>query len=190
MEKYKIYLLLTDTGSLFTKLIKYFTKDTYNHSSLSLDINLLNVYSFGRKNPRNPLSGGFVKEDIWNKIYNVFPETTCALYEIEVNDKELEDLKMILEIFEKDSEKYGYNLIGLITYYLGMNLDVGERYFCSEFVSTVLKEAKISYSEKNPSKIKPMDLLSIENREVRLVYEGGLYMYAPNNVLIDDIMII
>ncbi len=35
MEK-KVYILLTDTGSFFTKLIKLFTKKRYNHASICI----------------------------------------------------------------------------------------------------------------------------------------------------------
>ena len=68
MTEKKVYILLTDTGTLFTKLIKLYTKKPYNHASISFDLELLEVYSFGRKTARNPFIGGFVKEDV-NKGY-------------------------------------------------------------------------------------------------------------------------
>ncbi|MFD2679180.1 hypothetical protein [Bacillus seohaeanensis] len=37
MKEKKIYLLFTDTGTLFTKLIKLYTKKPFNHVSLSFD---------------------------------------------------------------------------------------------------------------------------------------------------------
>ncbi|USK36883.1 hypothetical protein LIS77_13090 [Cytobacillus firmus] len=62
MSNQKIYILLTDTGTLFTRLIKLYTKKPYNHASISIDPELKEVYSFGRKTAKNPFIGGFVKE--------------------------------------------------------------------------------------------------------------------------------
>ena len=49
-----VYILLTDTGSLFTRLIKRFTNSPYNHVSIAFDKSLNTLYSFGRKHPYNP----------------------------------------------------------------------------------------------------------------------------------------
>ena len=55
MIEKKIYILLTDTGTLFTNLIKLYTKKPYNHASISFDSKLSEVYSFGRKTARKPI---------------------------------------------------------------------------------------------------------------------------------------
>lgn len=57
MTEKKVYLLLTDTGTFFTKLIKLYTKKPYNHASISFDSELSEVYSFGRKRLEIPSSG-------------------------------------------------------------------------------------------------------------------------------------
>ena len=59
-----VYIVLTDTGSVFTRMIKFFTRKPYNHVSISLDEDLETLYSFGRLKPRNPFFGGFVEEKI------------------------------------------------------------------------------------------------------------------------------
>ena len=58
MIEKKIYILLTDTGTLFTNLIKLYTKKTYNHASISFDSELSEVYSFGRKTAKTHLLAG------------------------------------------------------------------------------------------------------------------------------------
>lgn len=45
----EIYVLLTDTGTVLTKIIRSFTKDPLNHASIAFDQDLNEVYSFGRK---------------------------------------------------------------------------------------------------------------------------------------------
>lgn len=44
-----VYLLLTDTGTVFSTAIKKYTRKPYNHASLALDQQLTEVYSFARK---------------------------------------------------------------------------------------------------------------------------------------------
>lgn len=53
-----VYIMLTNTGTLFTKLIQGYTKAPYNHASISFNRELSELYSFGRKHPANPLNGG------------------------------------------------------------------------------------------------------------------------------------
>ena len=42
----EIYFVLTHTGTALSKIIKGFTKDEFSHVSISLDINLKEMYSF------------------------------------------------------------------------------------------------------------------------------------------------
>ena len=64
MKRKMIFLVVSDTGTILTRLIKAYTKTPYNHASISFDAELSEVYSFGRKTVYNPFIGGFVKEDI------------------------------------------------------------------------------------------------------------------------------
>ena len=58
-EKKHIYILLTKTSSVFSRIIALFMGDKYTHSAISLDKNLDKMYSFGRKRINNPLLLGF-----------------------------------------------------------------------------------------------------------------------------------
>ena len=57
----KIYIVLTYSGTVLSKLIKIYTQKEYSHVSISLDENLKQMYSFGRLNPYVPFVGGFVQ---------------------------------------------------------------------------------------------------------------------------------
>lgn len=85
-----VYILLTDTGTLFTKSIKKYTKAPYNHASIAFDPTLKEMYSFGRKNPSNPINGGFVKEDVYTGTYSKYPDTTCVIYKLEVSNRDVD----------------------------------------------------------------------------------------------------
>ena len=60
----KIYIILTHTGTVLSRIIKIYTKDEFSHVSIALDKDLKQMYSFGRLNPYNPFIGGFIHEYI------------------------------------------------------------------------------------------------------------------------------
>ena len=60
----KLYIVLTYTGTVISKMIKGYTKDEFCHSSIALDLELNEMYSFGRKYTFTPIFAGFVHEHI------------------------------------------------------------------------------------------------------------------------------
>lgn len=172
-----IYILLTNTGTLFTKSIRTYTRAPYNHASIAFDREMTEMYSFGRKNPNNPFSGGFVKEDVHTGTYSKFPNTTCVIYELEVTEREYEKMKRVLQIFIRDRRKYYYNLLGVIGVALGEPIEFSNSYFCSQFVAEMLQRAGIRLWDKLPALVTPDDFRRCDR--LRLIYEGKLRDYAP-----------
>src|SRR5699024_6334381 len=125
-----IYILLTHSGSLLSRWINKYTKEPYTHVSIALDINLKELYSFGRIYPSNPLIGGFVKEDIKNGTYARFPNTMCALYSLKIDDIQYNKLRKELHRFKINSDNYAYNLMGLFGVMLNYPLEREGHYFC------------------------------------------------------------
>ena len=64
----KIYIILTNSGTILSRVIKLYTRKEYTHVSISLDKRLRKMYSFGRLNPYNPFYGGFIHEEIGNHM--------------------------------------------------------------------------------------------------------------------------
>ena len=184
MSQYKIYILLTDTGTLLGRTIKQYTKAPYNHASIAFDKELDEMYSFGRKQPRNPLNGGFVKEDVINGTFKYFPKTTCALYELEITDRQLKRMNRVINQFKKNQESYNYNILGLIGVALKGPIEREGSYFCSQFVSEVLNRSGIRLFDKPPSLVTPDDLRNLE--KLRLIYEGALYEYEPVKIKLKE----
>ena len=58
----KIYIVISQTGTILSRILKALTKNPYNHSSVALREDLHVLWSFGRRHPYNPFWGGFVKE--------------------------------------------------------------------------------------------------------------------------------
>ena len=172
----KVYILLTDTGTLFTRVIRLYTKADYNHVCIGFDRSLEILYSFGRKNPSNPFIAGFVNESIRQGIYEIFSETSCSLYCFEVNRKTYNRIKRNIRKFEKERDKYSYNLIGLLGVMYSIPIQRRYSYFCSQFVATVLKNSGVDFFNKNPALVAPHDFENI--KQLRLIYRGKLKDYS------------
>ena len=172
MAEKTIYILLTDTGTWFSKLIKLYTRFPYNHASIALDEGLNDIYSFGRKVYYNPFSGGFVVENLSKGVCKKFPRCACLIYKVSVTEEQYSSLRHQVESFVKDKEKYRYNFFGLLGVLFHKGIKRKNRYFCSQFVSELLIKNNLFFNEKEPELIRTCDLFSIENKEV--IYEGSV----------------
>lgn len=173
----KIYLLLTDTGTVFSTAIKKYTHKPYNHVSLALDNQLSQVYSFARKRNYNPFFGGFVQEDVTANLLN---EAFCEVYSLEVTSLQYNQLQLILSQFEKDKKQYKYNLLGLLAIVLHKDFERENAYFCSQFVAHALKKADIQLQEKAPHLTTPDDFRQMEQME--LIYSGTVQGYLIQEI--------
>jgi len=172
-----VYIMLSDTGTMFTTLIKKYTKAPYNHASLSFDPELKEMYSFGRKNPLNPIHGGFVKEDIFTGTYSRFKDTSCVIYRLKVTEREVTKMKRILDVFIKNDDKFLYNLLGVIGVSLKEPVEFSNSFFCSQFVAEILHRSGIKLCDKLSVMVTPDDFR--DNERLELIYEGKLFEYEP-----------
>lgn len=176
---YTIYLLLTHSGSMFSKAINAYTRDPYTHISIAFDDMLKDIYSFGRLKPYNPVIGGFVKEDIEFGTIKRFPRTKCALYSLDITEEQYISLIKELDRFTSQSKKYNYNLLGVITAMFHYPMSREYSYFCSQFVSELLLKSGVAITKKNPGLTSPMDIMGYKN--LNFIYSGYLKDYILNN---------
>lgn len=169
----KVYIIVSDTGSLLTKAIKMYTKDPYNHVSIALDKELKEVYSFGRKNEYNPFFGGFVNENVNSHLLK---NAECEVYELEVTLEQLYTIRQKLQSFEKERESYQYNFLGLIAIMLNIDFVRENHYFCSQFVSSVLAESEIKITDKPFHYATPNDFRNYKNQV--LLFKGSMKHYT------------
>jgi hypothetical protein len=168
-DKY-VYVILSKTGTLLSKAIGALTEGKYTHASISFDESFNKLYSFGRTNPNNPFFAGFVEENLYDGVYKKFKSSICIIYKVKVTERQYEKLQNEIESFIYSKIHYRYNFIGLFGVLLNKPLKRENHYFCSQFVSEVLINSGIYSPNKIPELIKPIDLTSIENKE--LIYEG------------------
>lgn len=168
-----IYIILMDTGTIPSIVIKNVIKYKYSHVALSLDDSYKKLYSFGRRNVHNFLNGGFVTYGIDSEFFKKFHNTECAIYEIKVTEKKYKNLENILNKYEKDMNTYQYDIKGLLTRKFFDNKMVRENYFvCSHFVAEVLKEAGIYKFSKETFEVIPSDFTNLD--KAIKIYEGKL----------------
>lgn len=175
MKTQPIYILLTDTGTWFTRLIRWFTNAPFNHVSIVFDEQLREIYSFGRKRPRNPLFAGFVKENVYTGTYVYFQNTRCVLLKYHVTEEELKKIRTIIQSFEKNKDYYSYNLIGLLGVLLQIPIAKKNAYFCSQFVAEVFQKSGLDFWNIPPALVTPNHFFS--HLDFELIYAGKLYDY-------------
>jgi hypothetical protein len=169
----KIYLVFSYTGSFPSKIIKFYTKNTYSHVSIALDKSLNKMYSFSRINPYIFIVGGFVHEKINDGTFKRFKKTKSLICSLDVTNFQYQKIVEIINNFEKDSNRYKYNLIGCLIIPLHIKFQRENHFYCAEFIKYLFEETKIDYGL--PNLIKPADLLNIKSKEI--VYDGLLNNY-------------
>ncbi len=175
-----IYILLTDTGTIFSKCIRFYTKDLHNHCSISMDIELERVYSFGRKNVANPFNSGFVKENMHNELLR---QANCQIYCFSITRQQYLKLEQKIAEFERNKEKFRYNLLGVIGIVFKQKWIRPNTFFCSQFVAYLLEDIGISFQDKPSYFMTPNEIVSSLN--LQLLYQGKLqdFLLSKNHLI-------
>ncbi len=174
MEK-KIYVVLSQTGTMFSRALKFFTRAEYNHASISLSSSLDKMYSFGRINPFNPFIGGFVEEGKDIGTFKRFYKTDALVLEFKVGNDKYNAIKYFIDYFIKHKKEFHYNYLGVLFACFRKHHTSQKRFYCSEFVSECLKAFDIENAKELPNIIKPIDFLKLNNKNI--VYAGKLKNY-------------
>ena len=169
----KIYIVLTYSGTLLSKLIKMYTREEFSHVSISLSENLDSMYSFGRVYPYIPFIGGFVKESVQYGFFKRFYKTKTAIYSLEVDEEQFSNMKSIIDYISENRRKYRYNVLGLFASVLHLHIKRERHFYCAEFVKYVLDGSQNEYDL--PELIKPTDFLSLDG--LKKIYSGNLREY-------------
>ena len=114
MEKYYLYIVLTRTNTLISKLLQLLKKDEYTHAAISLNLELDCMYSFGRKFTYYPFVGRFKKEEVNKGLNRLHKNLPGVILEIEVSKQQYKRVNDLLEIFVSNSTQYKYNYTGLL----------------------------------------------------------------------------
>ena len=172
----KVYIVLSQTGTILSRILKLFTRDRYNHSSIALTEDLQAMYSFGRLHPYNPFRGGFVQESPDGGTFKRFKNTRVMVLETEITSESYSEVGQLICEMMKDRARYHYNYWGVILAALNIHVKRKNRYYCSEFIKELVLRMNLPGVEEIPDIVKPMHFLTVPHKTV---YEGKLQEYAP-----------
>ena len=177
MAERTVYILLTRSGTWFSRLIRLATQDDYTHASIGLAGPDGPFYSFARKHPHFALPAGLVEEQV-SKMRRAVP---CCLYALTVSDQTYFRLQRRLAEMYRQRETYHYSIIGALACYFHLPLQRRYHYFCSQFVADLLEDCQAAELPKPPTLVRPGDLCAI--RGLTPVHRGLLGEILPQAAL-------
>ncbi|MFA5635605.1 MAG: hypothetical protein WC977_06830 [Anaerovoracaceae bacterium] len=176
MENHSLYIVLTRTNTLISRLIHVLKNDEYTHAAIALDRELEHMYSFGRRYAWNPFIGRFKREEINKGVYKFCKNVPCLVIEVQVTALQYKKARVLLDYFIANSYLYKYNYMGLLHGLFQKPVCYDHRFLCSEFVYHVLKESEVVNLRKSRNLVRPQNLLAIKGN---IVYKGNLNNIEP-----------
>ena len=128
----KIYIAFVDTPGLFASALHGYLKQKYIHVVLSLDENLDEAYSFGRRNPAVPLVAGYERE-------------------------QKEQIRTKMRLWYAHRWQYHYAVMELPFIAMGHAVHRSRHFTCSSFAAKFLSDAGIASFAKDEALVTPKD---------------------------------
>ena len=168
----QIYIVLSQTGTILSRILHFVTKKDSNHSSISLNRELTRMYSFGRRNPYNPVSAGFVRESPHFGTFKRFPNSDVVVLSLSVSREDYERIGALLEEMIACSKDLHYDFLGLCCAAFRVKYKRENHYYCSAFVKDVLTKYQVDGVESLAPITHPVDFMTLPGVDV--VYQGKL----------------
>lgn len=173
-----VFVVVTQTGTILSQILRVVTGDAYNHASISVDDSLQTLYSFGRRHPYNPIWGGFVQESPGSGTFGRFADTKARVLRVPVTEEQYAQIKQHLEYMYQDRQRYHYNYLGLLMAFFHRPYRRENCYYCSEFVRDVLVRYDVTGPDAFGEIVRPMELLELSGS--REIYSGILSRYTAS----------
>ena len=167
-----IYILLTRSGTLLSKLVYAATGASYTHASMAFDEELNCLYSSTRKNGYTMFPAGPSKEYLNKGVFRLRGDAPCALYALDVTDEAYVRARRRAEHMMARGELYRFNTLGLILCALHIRWQRRRHYFCSQFVSEVLEQSGALALPKDSTLMHPNDYPLLP--QLKCLYKGRL----------------
>lgn len=148
MENRFLYAVVSSTPNRMGHFIRRITRQPYNHISISLDPQLLTLYSFARRYYHTPLYGGFVRETPSRYCINGVI-SHVEVYRIPISDKVYLRIQHLLTVMDKHPQRYLYNHLSALFFPLGIHIPVKDSYVCIDFSIKILRIAGLEIPTKS-----------------------------------------
>ena len=167
-----LYIFLTRSGTLLSNLVYSLTGAQYTHISLAFDEDLSTLYSSTRKNGYTMFPAGPSREYLNRGVFLMRENIPCALYALEVTDEAYTRAKRRTQHMMHHGKLYRFNSLGLLLCWMHIRWQRRRHYFCSQFVSEVLKKSGAMELPKDSTLMHPNDYAQLP--QLKCLYEGCL----------------
>lgn len=167
-----IYIILTCSTSIPSRVIGLFTHEPFTHVSIAFESDLNVMYSFARLYSAMPLPAGLTEEHLDCGFYKRQGDIPCAILRLDVPDRVFFRIKDRVYRMLQRRRDYRYSMLGLIMCKLNIPLELPNRFFCSQFVGSLLNDSGALTLPKPASLMHPSDFRSVNG--LTLLYDGGL----------------
>lgn len=169
MEQTYIYLLFSSTPYRIGSMIRKITKGGYNHTSIALDGEFEQIYSFARRYYRTPFIGGFVRESV-SRYHPNGQDTEIKMCKIPVTQEQYHEISRYIATLYADRQRYLYNHLTTVSYLFSRRIPVKDAFVCVEFCAKILSMAGLDI---DPNRY--ISMAQLEKRmESYVVYTGPL----------------
>ena len=168
----QVYVLLARTETVTSRIVHTFTRGTFTHASLALTPETDRFYSYARRRLYNFLIAGIIIENLHTFVFARFPDSNCALYELDVSDEDYDRIKAQVELCMDNYDRATYSFLGAGLMRLGIIWRRKYKFTCSQFVAVCLSKAEGIELPKDPYLMMPHDFPKISG--IRKIYEGKI----------------
>ena len=169
----RIYILLSQTNTVLARSIRKCTGTEFSHTSLSLDGNYEEMYSFTRKYPNNPVIGQIKRETFDTGVFGKSKECLCQIYTAKVTKEQHDQIRAKIECFLNSEKPFKFNNLGLFACWFKIIYPRKYKRVCSQFVAECLAEACPEITmPKNFWIMQPEDFKFLTN--VDMIYRGKM----------------
>lgn len=137
----RIFIVLSSTNTTLAKSIRKCTGTEFSHTSLALDNNFEEMYSFSRRKTNNPFIGRFKKESFDTGIFAKSKDCLCQIYTAKVTEEQISKIQEKLEYFANSKKTFKFNNLGLFACWFKIIFPRKYKRVCSQFVSECLTYA-------------------------------------------------
>ena len=167
----KIYLALVDTPGFFASIIRKTIGISYVHVAISLDLQLSEAYSIGRRNPFIPLIAGFEQEHL-PTISRAFPTARYKILSLNCTPEQKKSIASQLAECYENRFRYHYCIVGLPFLLLHIPFYQERHFTCSSFVAKLLSDNGLPLFDKHFSLVTPRDFYELP--QTAIFYDGSL----------------
>lgn len=178
-SKRQLYIVISQTGTILSRLLKLFTGAEYNHASISVSSDLKQMYSFGRVNPYNPFRGGFVKESPNTGTFKRFCKTKAVVLVVDIGEQQYTELCEFLKQMHLKRKNYHYNYLGVCLAAFRITYRSRNCYYCSEFVRDMLLKYGVEGASALKAIVQPIHFFALPHKQL---YCGRLNEYSCHMV--------